>query len=78
VLERLEVFFVCVAPAGEKQDVPARLALWLRPIDVPDLVAVGRSPAAFAGAGWNGATIRSLRPALLRLANTSLLRLVTF
>ena len=80
VVQRFQILLVIVAAAGEEQDRAARI---LRlPVDPADGVAIGCVPAALARCGGNGAPIEgragSVGGSGFVLANTGLLRVVTF
>jgi hypothetical protein len=78
VRQRLEILLIGVAPAGQEQQAAAGARFGLGPIDPAERMAVRRQPAALAGVGWNGASVESPRFRRFRLANTSLLPVVTF
>jgi hypothetical protein len=75
VLQRLEVFLVCVSATRKEQQIAARFLDRIRPVDPADRLAVGRGPAAFAGIGGNGTTVKRRR---IVNPNSSLLPVVTF
>lgn len=77
VFQRLEIFLVGVATAGKEQQPAAGMVYRLPPVDPADCVAIRGEPAAFAGIGGNGATVESRRFRRFRVANFSLLPVVT-
>ena len=77
VLKRLEILFVGVAPPRQEQQAAPRGPARVRPVEPPDRMSVGRGPQAFASSRRNGATVESRRFRRIRLANSSLLPVVT-
>lgn len=75
VLQRLEVFLVRVSATAKEQQMAARFLDRIRPVDPADRMAIGRVPAAFAGIGGNGTTVKRRR---IVNPNSSLLPVVTF
>jgi hypothetical protein len=78
MLQRFEIFFVGIAAARQEQQAAARGAIGFGPVDAPDGMAVRGKPQAFPRSRGNGATVEWRSASLARLANSSLLPVVTF
>jgi hypothetical protein len=78
MIERLEIFFVIVSAAREKEDRTFRPACGIGPVDPPDPVPVGSLPESLPRIARDSPAIESGGDPIAYLANTDLLTVVTF